>query len=554
MVQNSLPPVKLTLSKGIHGRPQTNYDGVSGVSNPENPGYCTHSSILFPTWHRPYLALLEQRINAHAVAIANQYPSSTRSTYVAAARNLRLPYFDWAKNPSSQGVYPSAFSSQTATIITPTGTKTIPNPLFSYNFHPNPGNLFYQPFTYWNTTLRWPTSDSDPNAQSRNQLTASNLASWQPSLRDRLYTVLTNYANYNQFSNSAWITNSNTQDSIESIHDVVHGAVGGSNYGHMSIIDVSAFDPIFWMHHAMVDRAFALWQVAHPNSWVQNKAEVVGTYFYSSGYVSKPATPLKPFKSSSSGAFWTSDSVRDWTKFGYTYPELPNGMSTSASSVRTAINNLYGSTTSSARIKRSAVGSAINKLRSRIPGAMPGYTFAGTAESDRDYMANIRAQKNALGQSYFIYFFLGDYSTSNPDNWALEDSFVGANPVLASLKTEEELEKEKPLIIGGSVPLNTKLQEKMEAGELKSLDEKTVTDYLTKNLQWEVQAANGTVLDKDNVPNLLVSVASAEVVPASSSDEFPKRQGNAKIHPEVTQDKAAGLCEPQVKLYSGATS
>lgn len=22
-------------------------------------GYCTHSSILFPTWHRPYLALFE---------------------------------------------------------------------------------------------------------------------------------------------------------------------------------------------------------------------------------------------------------------------------------------------------------------------------------------------------------------------------------------------------------------------------------------------------------------------------------------------------------------
>jgi tyrosinase len=33
---------------GIHGRPYLAYDGVQGVGN--FGGYCTHSSILFPTW------------------------------------------------------------------------------------------------------------------------------------------------------------------------------------------------------------------------------------------------------------------------------------------------------------------------------------------------------------------------------------------------------------------------------------------------------------------------------------------------------------------------
>lgn len=41
---------------GIHGYPYRSWDGVDGAFD---AGYCTHESILFPTWHRPYLALFE---------------------------------------------------------------------------------------------------------------------------------------------------------------------------------------------------------------------------------------------------------------------------------------------------------------------------------------------------------------------------------------------------------------------------------------------------------------------------------------------------------------
>jgi Common central domain of tyrosinase len=44
---------------GIHGEPFISWDDVNGVDNPTFGGYCTHSSILFLTWHRPYLALYE---------------------------------------------------------------------------------------------------------------------------------------------------------------------------------------------------------------------------------------------------------------------------------------------------------------------------------------------------------------------------------------------------------------------------------------------------------------------------------------------------------------
>ena len=45
-----------------------------------------------------------------------------------------------------------------------------------------------------------------------------------------------------------------------SIHNLVHVWTGGT----MGQIPVAAFDPIFWAHHTMIDRLWALWQLRHP--------------------------------------------------------------------------------------------------------------------------------------------------------------------------------------------------------------------------------------------------------------------------------------------------
>ena len=34
----------------------------------------------------------------------------------------------------------------------------------------------------------------------------------------------------------------------------------------MSAVPVAGFDPVFWSHHAMIDRLWYLWQLAHPGS------------------------------------------------------------------------------------------------------------------------------------------------------------------------------------------------------------------------------------------------------------------------------------------------
>jgi tyrosinase len=46
---------------GIHGFPFTPWEnsGPSPVNDDGWDGYCTHGSVLFPSWHRPYVALFE---------------------------------------------------------------------------------------------------------------------------------------------------------------------------------------------------------------------------------------------------------------------------------------------------------------------------------------------------------------------------------------------------------------------------------------------------------------------------------------------------------------
>ena len=46
---------------------------------------------------------------------------------------------------------------------------------------------------------------------------------------------------------------------LQDIHDGIHGWVGGD----MGSIAVSAFDPVFWAHHTMIDRIWYLWQLRH---------------------------------------------------------------------------------------------------------------------------------------------------------------------------------------------------------------------------------------------------------------------------------------------------
>lgn len=181
----------------------------------------------------------------------------------------------------------------------PNGTTEIPNPLYAYRFHPvSMGDFYYQPVSiesshvfyysytkancrtqwgYWNTSLRAPNTNF-ADAFSQDSAIGPILDNSRISFRDRLYNLFTFYGNYSEFSTESYNFGGEFKnaDSLESIHDVIHGATGSG--GHMTYLDYSAYDPIFWLHHMMVDRAFALWQAVYPDSYVEPNIAWQGSY------------------------------------------------------------------------------------------------------------------------------------------------------------------------------------------------------------------------------------------------------------------------------------
>ena len=226
----------------------------------------------FPTWHRPYIALYEQCLVSYFPRILQQYGNGEAGQILArAAVNWRFPYWDWALNPS----VPDQVASESVQILSPSNTMTsiTPNPLHHYSFQstPEPAFVRYGRFGIWGTTLRQPT-DTSADAVSQPDVVDQMIQSddeLKTKILDLFPTVLPQPDPWGQFSNHSWTSihpNQGHLTSLEEIHDRIHGYVGGP--GHMGVVPFSAFDPIFWLHHCMIDRVFALWQAVYPNVYV----------------------------------------------------------------------------------------------------------------------------------------------------------------------------------------------------------------------------------------------------------------------------------------------
>ncbi|QIW96023.1 hypothetical protein AMS68_001541 [Peltaster fructicola] len=515
---------------GIHGRPYVPWDNVGPfVGNTQGPGYCTHVSNIFLTWHRPYMALYEQALYSHILAVVNTFPQGEqRSRYSRAAATWRHPYWDWATPPSDGGsVYPTSVSSPTVQVTLPNGTATIANPLYAFDFHPvSVSDFYYNPFATWPETKRYPTNWTY-QAVSQNNLVAAVMDNNRQSIQQRLYNLFTNYDNFTQFSNEAWYfgNTASSADSLESIHDVVHAITGQS--GHMTYLDYSAFDPLFWLHHAMIDRLFAMFQVLHPDSYVEPMDAIEQTFTIAPHQNISIDTPLDPFHSNSAGAKYTSQTVRSITSFGYTYPELTGNAS--AASVRAAINNLYG-TSAGSKVLTGRSAQADNELVERASTVMqlsnlPGET---TEEGKRkQYILNLQSEKFAANGSYAIYVFLGYFNEDEPSTWALAPNLVGTHGVFTALPSDDAASgltrrmAMSSVLVTGTIPLTSALLERVQGGELSSMHDTDVEDYLAENLHWRAALFDNTELPLSEVSGLDIKVVRANVMPAKTHDAFP---------------------------------
>lgn len=585
--------------------PYESYDGVEGLPGNEQRAYCMHMSVLFLSWHRPYLALYEQILYDNIQFIASLYPKGPqRERYEAAAKTFRIPYWDWAMAPQEGGVYPRSVQLPSVVVDGPAGTQTIANPLFSYDFHPfNASDLptpYAPQFSNWDHTLRSPSSQLS-DAVSEDFVPDYLLNFYQPSNQVRLYNLFATYKNFTTFSNSAWIFNQfgpegteeySNYDSIESIHDLVHGVTGMG--GHMTMVDLSAFDPLFMLHHAMVDRVWAMWQVLNPEAWIEPQAEMMDTFTIRRGQLVDGNTPLAPFHTTN-GGIWLSNDVKDTTTFGYAYAETRRAISMTDAEFRVsiveAINRLYGSNsthdieipsthtvtntqspiatsnspnpsnTFNATVPSSVVSASTALLAStlrptmgdsmgstplfsssstvspqaastttsrRIPGVAPGRPAPIRTRdvAHREYLATIKVPKQLLNKPFFIHLFIGDIPTNDPKEWAFAPNLAGSHVVFSSITSHKKRSPDSSASgesVTSTIPLTAKLREIFQGGELETLDLQQATEYMKRELKYNIVTVDGELIDNALFvgTGLRVEVASAVVQQRTSDAEFP---------------------------------
>ncbi|KAI9750729.1 MAG: hypothetical protein M4579_006330 [Chaenotheca gracillima] len=369
---------------GIHSEPLYLWDEEGPQNKRQANEYCQHGVNLFPTWHRPYVLLFEQRLHEIMVQeIIPLFPKDQQTSLKRAANSWRMPYWDWAsKKPVLDTVpeqydydVPQLLRLETIKIRTPAGLKWVKNPLYVFRMAPDTtlgdggvngvgqGNdsrgkpLPLIPFDRCVATSRYPPTnaltssiaktfidgftdndsvmrrlrdykipdDADSQKASPDAVVGGNVSA---SLREAFYRVL-RLPVYEDFSSTRRPGNKSDftlWHSIEGIHNNLHvwcggGAMREPGQGNMTFPEVAAFDPIFWLHHCNVDRLFALWQALHP--W---DAAHPQHWFASEA---RNQQKLRPFHRNKAGDYWTSDKIYETAKLGYTYPELPKSLSQS---------------------------------------------------------------------------------------------------------------------------------------------------------------------------------------------------------------------------------
>ncbi|KAI8822796.1 hypothetical protein BJ741DRAFT_715249 [Chytriomyces cf. hyalinus JEL632] len=285
----------------IHGSPAGMiYDNFPGPKGDENIGYCKHADPLFPLWHRPYIALIENVIVEIATTVIAPTYTQNTAEWVALAKTIRFPYWDYASDAALKDPYPAIFSQPSVVILVgPSGAQvTMENPLVSYTV---PDNIF----------VELQLGDEPMKTRRSGILSKYEVAQTRAQVRLLFDTTVEDWSAFSTSKMDGQDSQLPRQfHSIESVHNNIHLYVGQGTY--MGATEAAGFDPIFYFHHCNIDRLTALYQACFnefPDPSIAN-------------------TPLTPFRiRPGSNDAWTSSDSKLTTSFGYTYPELANGAS-----------------------------------------------------------------------------------------------------------------------------------------------------------------------------------------------------------------------------------
>lgn len=431
-------------------------------------------------------------------------------------------------------------------ILTPTGNVTLPNPLYSYTFQSDPSTHGFDssvPLYNLPSTVRHSSSENpsgDQNAAS------AALQSNAVGVNSLLYQMFSGVTDYNAFSCTSPNGLTNPANNVENLHNGIHNDVGGT--GHMTHPEVASFDPIFYLHHANVDRQFAMWQALNPDSWMGSTTDMVGSYYQKPGQTDSGSSPLAPFHSDDGNTLFTSDDVRSTARFGYTYPELPD-WSMDAASLRShviqQINQLYNPSlvsTQKRAISRPLRGAA------NLATAFSSLSFdnarqLGVNNAAQQWSAKVTMDRYAYNTSFTLYFFIGE-PPADVGSWPTAPNLIGSQgrfvdqgAVTASLSNTVPQSQ-----VAGEVSLTHALVGGLHRGFISDLTPISVVPILSSGLHWRASTPDGCEIDCSQLSGLSVTVGSRTVEPAKDEYCFPT-YGETVWHANITQGKIGGATQ-----------
>jgi tyrosinase len=208
--EQQLADVRRAFSEMMTLRDERGYQYFAGIHGLPLPIFCQHGNLLFLPWHRAYLYFLE-------LAMQDRVPG------------VAIPWWDWTSTQAHQSGIPQAYADAQVN-----GQS---NPLYDA-----PVQLTSDDIQLVRQRLPGTITQGDNPRTLRD----SDLPDELP--RNTTIESILNAPTFSDFSTR-----------LENVHNDVHVWAGGT----MSAVPMAGFDPIFYAHHAMIDRLWYLWQSRH---------------------------------------------------------------------------------------------------------------------------------------------------------------------------------------------------------------------------------------------------------------------------------------------------
>lgn len=218
-----------TLNPGSQSRyddfVQVHREAMAASDFPPDPGWAHFDSAFFP-WHREFLYRLEEELRLIEPGVT-------------------IPYWDWTRGQDPS----SAAWPFTHEFLAVDGTDAQADRVLKEPGAPSPYPYEFDPEA-WEIVVKDGFEIDDFTRAFGERTDAPNL----PDNDSVVVGVGTSFRNA-----IAAITYQSLRGRSEDLHNLVHRWVGGN-----MITASSPNDPVFWLHHAAIDRMWTMWQDLHP--------------------------------------------------------------------------------------------------------------------------------------------------------------------------------------------------------------------------------------------------------------------------------------------------